>query len=276
MVALSGICVLLCSLLFSGFGAALPMQPATTDAEIAPDAPAREEAPPSEEEPSKDEAWCAPELEAKAPGECVFLRSKPSKTLVIFLHGVVQSESGWQYNQQKAMVRAAKANEFDLYAPRGFRGIGPKGMEDYWAWPTKASSQKEKEAALFTGWLQLREQLEAERGEAYQRLLIIGFSNGAYYSSSLVLRDAFQADGYAVLAGGGASYLEQRARNTKRRAPVYVGYGLKDKTARDDAAGFGKLLARLGWKHQVRPRPGVGHSMTDSQLAEAIKFLSGN
>ncbi len=250
-------------------------------------------------------AWCAPELTTLAGEVCSYQApaakaAEPAKpieppgepsgkadqapakapeaatdTLVIFLHGVIKADSGWQYNQQRALLRAAKVNHFDLLAPRGRRGIGPKDMEDWWTWPTKSSAQKTVEPEIFQEWRDARKALEQARGSSYKRLLIIGFSNGAYYASSLVLRDAFEADGYATLAGGGANYLERTARNVKRRPPVYVGWGLKDTSARKDAAGFAKLLNRIGWVHRSKARPKVGHSMTDAQLGEALAFLRG-
>ncbi|MBX3182392.1 MAG: hypothetical protein KIT72_08915 [Polyangiaceae bacterium] len=226
-----------------------------------------------------DQHWCAPELRrlelsCDDCAVCAFeLGSKePTDTLVIFLHGVVKGDSGWQHNQQRALVRAARANGFDLLAPRGRRGVGPKDMERWWTWPTRSALQAEHEPSLFLEWREARALLETGR-EAYKRVLLIGFSNGAYYASSLALRGAFEANGYATLAGGGANYLEQRARGVKQRPPIYVGYGLKDTSARKDADGFGKLLKRLGWPHQVKARPKVGHSMTDAQLAEALRFL---
>lgn len=252
-----------------------------------------EEVKDSAKEPATPAAWCAPEL-TTLPGEVCSYQAAVAKpregdageaaskagdpatdTLVVFLHGVIQADSGWQYNQQRALLRAAKVNHFDLLAPRGRRGIGPKGMEDWWTWPTRSSAQKTVEPEIFQEWRDARKHLEQARGSSYKRLLIVGFSNGAYYASSLVLRDAFEADGYATLAGGGANYLESTARNIKRRPPVYVGWGLKDKSARKDGAGFAKLLKRLGWPHRSKARPKVGHSMTDAQLAEALVFLRG-
>lgn len=225
---------------------------------------------------SKDEAWCQKDLETLEHHVCAFVpKDDASDTLVIFLHGVVKSESGWQYNQQLALVRAAKVNHFDLLAPRGRRGIGPKDMEDWWTWPTRSSAQKTLEPELFDEWREARKALEERRGKPYDKLIIVGFSNGAYYASSLVLRDAFEADGYGVFAGGGANYLEATAKRIKHRPPVYVGWGLKDKSAKKDAAGFAKLLKRLGWKHRAKARPKVGHTMTDAGLKEAMSFLRG-
>lgn len=256
--------------------------PGSAAAEEPSGSPPKNEAPaePDEEpaEASKDEAWCHSELETLDHHVCAFVASKdePSDALVVFLHGVVKSESGWQYNQQRALVRAAKVNHFDLLAPRGRRGIGPKDMEDWWTWPTRTSAQKSLEPELFEEWRSAQATLEQRRGKKYDKLIVVGFSNGAYYASSLVLRNAFEADGYATLAGGGANYLESTAKRIKHRPPVYVGWGLRDKSAKKDAAGFARLLKRLGWKHRSKARPKVGHSMTDAQLKEALGYLRGN
>jgi predicted esterase len=204
------------------------------------------------------------------------LRHRSPDTLVIFLHGVIEPGTEWQWSQQRAIARAAKVNGFEALMPRGRRGIGPRGMEDWWTWPTGTRAQQVVEAQLIEDWLAARRLLEQRRGAPFTRVVVMGFSNGAYYGASLALRGRLAVDGYALFAGGGAEYLERQARRVRLRPPIYVGYGGRDPAGKKDGKALGGTLRRLGWKHRVVGRPSVGHSMTDAQLREAMDFLAGS
>ncbi len=194
---------------------------------------------------------------------------------MIFLHGVIKPDTTWQYAQERAIVRGAKRLGFTVITPRGRRGIGPKGMHDWWTWPTSVKAERELEDDVLAGWKQARAALEAKNGHPFKHVYIVGFSNGAYYATSLALRGKLAVDGYAVFAGGaGAKYLTGPAAHVRRRPPIYVGYGLKD-PAHKDPAGLARALEKLGWKHKVHGRRGVGHSMTDAGLGEAWRFFRG-
>jgi hypothetical protein len=73
-----------------------------------------------------------------------------SPTLVVFLHGVIKPNSGWQHAQQRAVARAAERYQFFVLMPRGRRGVGPKGMEDWWTWPTAVKHQERVESDLLS------------------------------------------------------------------------------------------------------------------------------
>lgn len=246
---------------------------ATTSASAIKESPA----PPAQPAPQGAAAWCASELEALANDVCARVPSKEAtgpRTLLIFLHGVIQADTTWQWAQQRAAVRAAERHGFTLIAPRGRRGIGPKGMEDGWTWPTAYASQKTHEDAVIAEWIAARAELERRAGKPFERVLVFGFSNGAYYATSLALRDRLKADGYAAFAGGsGAKYLRKAGAATKRRAPIYVGWGTGDRDWRSQEK-LAKMLRELGWPSKGRGRKGVGHAMTDAQVDEAVAFLT--
>ncbi|MEB2310828.1 MAG: hypothetical protein OZ921_13000 [Sorangiineae bacterium] len=221
--------------------------------------------------------WCAPELEALADGLCSYAPEGESatRTLVVFLHGVIKPDTTWQYAQERAIVRGAKRHGFSVIMPRGRRGIGPKGMQDFFTWPTSVKAQRAVEAELLAEWWSARAALEARSGRPFERVYLVGFSNGAYYAASLALRGKLAVDGYALFAGGaGARYLVGPAKHTRRRPPIYVGYGLKD-PAHHDPESLARALDELGWRHRARARRGVGHTMTDAGLAEALDFFRG-
>jgi predicted esterase len=227
---------------------------------------------------SSEPRWCAPELEDLDGEVCHAAPAQAEQaadTLVIFLHGVIQPGTEWQWAQQRAIARAAKSNGFEALMPRGRRGIGPRGMEDWWTWPTGVRAQRAVEDALVEEWLGARKKVEERRGAPFSRMVVIGFSNGAYYAASLALRGRMAVDGYGLFAGGGSEYLERQAERVKLRPPIYLGYGGRDPVAKKDARALGAMLARVGWRHKLVGRPAVGHTMTDAGLREALDFVVG-
>ena len=231
-----------------------------------------ESTPSAEPEPS----WCAPELEALPAEVCHFSRQPDDgsapRVLVIYLHGVIKPGTKWQWTQERAMVRHAKAHGLTVLVPRGRRGIGPKDMRDWWTWPTSTRAQRQVEDELIDEWMKAKELLEKRSGRAFDKTYVFGFSNGAYYASALALRGRLEVDGYGVFAGGSGKYLRKQARSTKRRPPIYVGYGKKDRAWRDSYR-FGATLRSLGWRYKMVGRRRVGHTMTDSMVAEALKLF---
>ncbi|MFO0754938.1 MAG: hypothetical protein U0359_00485 [Byssovorax sp.] len=221
--------------------------------------------------------WCAPELEA-LPGEaCAYVPKAAStgpRTLVYFLHGVAVPGRDYQWNKQRALSRAAERHGFTLVAPRGRRGIGPKGMKDWWTWPTSMTSQQAVEAQIVDEWAAIRAELERRAGKPFERVYVFGFSSGGYYGASLALRDRLPGvDGYALFAGGsGADHLARAGAKAARRAPIYLGWGEGD-PQHDHQEALARVLGKLGWPALSRGVPRVGHAMTDAQVDEALAFL---
>ncbi|WP_437895391.1 alpha/beta hydrolase [Sorangium sp. So ce124] len=252
--------------------------PAAAPAASAPPAAAPTASAPASPQDAAAARWCAPEL-ASLPGEvCAFLPAREApgpRVLVIFLHGVVQPDSGWQWAQQRGAARAGARHGVAVMMPRGRRGIGPKAMEDWWCWPTASAAQAAHEDALIAEWDAARAELERRAGGRFERVLVFGFSNGAYYATSLAMRGRLPVDGYAAFAGGsGARYLQRAGAQTKLRAPVFVGWGGKD-PAHQDQVALAKMLRRLKWPSRSLGKPRAGHAMTDEQVDKAFAFLSG-
>ncbi|MBX3126518.1 MAG: hypothetical protein KF718_07360 [Polyangiaceae bacterium] len=230
-------------------------------------------------EPPGDAGWCydGDGIESLAPDMCHFSPQLPSgaspDTLVVFLHGVTKVGTNWQHSGQRAIVRAARAHGFSVIMPRGPLGAGSERFADHYNWPTSVRGQTELEAGVLEKWSDARGALEERNGQPFRQQFVFGFSAGAYYGASLLLRGRVPVQGYAVFAGGGApAGVERWARGTQPKVPIYVGYGRKDRAWRDPER-LGHALARMRWPARVVMRPRVGHSMTDAQVREAIEFL---
>lgn len=222
------------------------------------------------------DGFCAPELEALGGGACYVAPKKHAanepKTLVLFLHSLVGARGNWQWEQQRTLARVGERSGMSVLMPRGRLGIGPGRKADVWAWPTSHASEQTVEPEIHAEWAELRKEVTRRHGE-FERTFVMGFSNGAYYATSLAVRAQIDADGYAVFAGGsGSRWIAARARaTTKRRAPIFIGYGTRD-AARHDARALANLLGRLKWPHRVRSAD-VGHTVTNDQLDRAVAFL---
>jgi predicted esterase len=218
--------------------------------------------------------WCAPELETLPGGVCFSAapESAERRTLVIFLHGVIEPTSDWQHNQERGIARAGQRLGFASIMPRGRVGIGSAKMRDWITWPTSATAQEKVEDELVAEWTEAQAFLEKRDGEPFDEVFVVGFSNGAYYASSLALRGRLDVDGYAVFAGGSApDFLAKRGKSTEQRAPVFAGIAAKDSTAKDTRR-LAKVLADLGWPHKSESR-NVGHLIADAHLDHALTYL---
>lgn len=235
---------------------------------------AADPAAPSDAEAAK--RWCAPELVTLSADVCAFIPDKPiqgPKTLIIHLHGVIHPDTPSQWNQQRQMAKVGAKYGFSVIMPRGRRGIGPTTMEHWWAWPTSIDTRSRHEKNIVTEWVTAKGELEKKAGAPFERTYVFGFSNGAYYATSLAMRGRIEADGYALFAGGsGAPYHEYEAKKTKKRAPIAVAWGAGD-PSHEKQEDLIKLLKRMRWPSISLGHPRAGHAMTDKQIEEALGFL---
>jgi predicted esterase len=219
--------------------------------------------------------WCAPELDALGEGTCFFAPRSPKlgtpRVLVIFLHGLVGEGSSWQWEQQRLMVRTADAYGLSALMPRGRLGIGPGRDPAVRAWPNSKTAQEALEAEVLAEISEARRAVELQRGK-FDKVLVFGFSNGAYYATSLALRGKLQVDGYGVFAGGsGNRYDAILAAGAERRVPIFVGYGTRDPDHRRQKE-LVTLLRKQAWPHRAKASK-VGHTVTDDQIRGALGFL---
>jgi predicted esterase len=234
------------------------------------DAPASEDGEaPAPEVTQTEPSWCAPELETLPGDVCFFAASPPEgtrRTLVIFLHGLVQHGAGWQHDQQRGIARGAKRLGFAVLAPRGRRGAR-RNDRSMVAWPTSADAQAKHEGEVVAEWTAARALIEERQGAPFDEVFVVGFSNGAYYAASLALRGRLAVDGYAVFAGG----VGHGAARADARVPIFVAISGKDDTA-DDARALAAMLKKYGWPHLAETRA-VGHMIADVHLDHALAYL---
>jgi len=216
-------------------------------------------------------AWCAAELET-LPGDVCFApvahQPDATRTLVIFLHGLVKAGAGWQHSQMRLAARGGKRLGFSVLAPRGKKGISRYGA-DMVSWPTSRAARAAHEAALLSTWVSSQKLIEKRQGAPFDEVFVVGFSNGAYYAGSLALRGRLSVDGYAVFAGG-SPYRPSAA--VDKRAPIFVGISSKDDTT------LWRTCANSAPSEQSAPQRRsdwpAGFAAVAQRMSEAGSFLS--
>jgi predicted esterase len=218
--------------------------------------------------PAPDEKpWCAPEVVPLSDHVCFYeggASASGRRTLVVYLHGMLATNPGFQYVQQRALANEAKALGFTVLFP-----TSPL-VEGGYYWPTSRPAQEAQEPAILAGIEAARAALAARVGHPFDETFVVGFSSGAYYASSLVMRGALDVDGYIVLAGA-ASWARPRDAGVKR-APVFVGVSATDGQTADHSRAFAGTLAALRWPYRVEERH-VGHLVDWGFMAHGIAWL---
>ncbi len=271
----------LLALFLVGAAPALAHAEETKPAETKPaEAPSDAPAVVSGEAPAK-QAWCASELTTLSNGVCYFAPEAPARkegepaarrTLVIFLHGLTEEGHGWEHTMQKGMMLYATKHRFSLLVPRGRNGVGPDRKESVIAWPLGTDVREKYEAAVLDEWAAARKEVEAQEGAAFDEVFVMGFSNGAYFTTSLALRQRLNVDGFAAFAGGSNSGLAPIKSAPKGAKPLFVGVASKDGTTRDKATELVKALKKAKWPHKSESRK-VGHVVGDAHIDAAIAYL---
>jgi predicted esterase len=214
--------------------------------------------------------WCGPDVLELSDHVCFFDGAADAApegarhTLVIYMHGMLATTPGFQYVQQRALARDARADRFTLLMP-----TSPLVKDGYF-WPTSQAAQKDQEPALLAGIAQARAALVARLGHPFDETFVVGFSSGAYYASSLAVRSGLDVDGYIVLAGG--SPWVRPVDASAPRAPVYVGVSAADTQTSGHSRAFASTLAALGWPYRVEER-NVGHQVDEILLAHGLAWL---
>lgn len=219
---------------------------------------------------AKRPAWCAVELKTLDGDICVHDEPAPEgepRVLVIFLHGLVKTGTNWQHHHQRQLVRAAKRKGFTVLMPRGIDGGHPHYPNKV-GWPVTTKDLKKHEPKMFARWKAAQAKLEAD-GKPFDRVVVMGFSSGAYYDASLALRGALKVDGHAVFGGGGA----WGGLHAEHRPPIFVGICSKDRTAAG-AEQLVKALEKADWPHEAKSLE-VGHTLVDEHLDAAVAYLRG-
>ena len=148
--------------------------------------------------------------------------------------------------------------------------MGPGRLPGQIAWPARADV-RDQEDALLAKIMRARREAERREGAPYDEVFVFGFSNGAYYASSLALRGRLaEVDGYGVFAGGSARTPPSVTGDLRK--PVFVGVASADRTTVQRSRELVRALRRSGWPHRAVEAK-VGHTVADVHLRGALGYL---
>jgi predicted esterase len=220
------------------------------------------------EEKAPNKAWCGAEAETLA-GDVCYVDGRVKgvrRTLVIWLHGVIPTNTTWSWNHQHMLRRVAKQHGIELLFPRGV------AVKELYAWPGTPKAQEEGEQALIDQWMGAKDVLEKRENRSFDEVFIFGFSSGAYFASSLAMRGRVNVDGYGVFAGG--QPMTAPSGQAVHSAPVFVGVCANDRTTASHSRGFAGSLAAAGIPRMVSEQK-VGHDLSEIHFAQALSYLHG-
>jgi predicted esterase len=186
--------------------------------------------------------------------------------LVIYLHGALATTPGFQYVQQNAMAVHAKRLHFAVVLP-----TAPLGETGY-VWPTSQVAQREQESGILASIAKARHDASIRAGHPFDETFVVGFSSGAYFGSSLAVREALNVDGYMILAGGSSWARNSAADSRHARSPVFVGVSAADPQTRAHSRSFGATLHALGWPAKIEER-NAGHNVDWTFMDHGIRWL---
>jgi predicted esterase len=226
---------------------------------------------PAVETPPPRSSWCAEGLTPLDDRTCYILPAVPTRTLLIYLHGIVppNDESFEKTKVQSVILKAAQRGGVVALVPRGRPGFGPHGRHSWVGWPT-TDPLYAKFAAEFVGeFAAAQKKLETLLGVTFAPVYLAGSSSGAYFVARLALHGGIEVDGFGVISGGTGTETMELTRLTPK--PVYIGYGKYDGYVRRAIPTLVDVLNRAHWPIRVAEHP-VDHGAREVYLDEAFSF----
>jgi predicted esterase len=226
---------------------------------------------PAVETSSPRSPWCAEGLTSLDDRTCYILPPVPTRTLLIYLHGIVppSEESFEKTKVQSVILKASQRGGVVALVPRGRPGFGPQGRRSWVGWPTTDPLYAKFATELVGEFASAQKKLETLLGVTFSPVYLAGSSSGAYFVARLALHGAIEVDGFGVMSGGtGAETMELTRLAPK---PVYIGYGKYDGHVRRAIPTLVDVLSRAHWPIRVAEHP-VDHGAREVYLEEAFSF----
>ena len=227
---------------------------------------------PRSDRPSVATDWCIDKVSALDEGACYVLPDQPTRTLLIYFHGIVPptKDSPQKTNVETVVANATRRAGIAALIPRGKQGLAPRGREGWWGWPTSEASYDEHAAALLAVVAEKREKLERIARVSFGHVYVAGSSSGAYFATRLAVRGGIEAEGFAAISGGGPADASGLTKLAPK--PFYIGYGKNDGTVRGSAIALADLLRRAGWPVRTAEHA-VDHGAHEVYIDEAVAFF---
>jgi predicted esterase len=221
--------------------------------------------------PEVETDWCIPGVEALDATTCYVLPASPSRTLLVYLHGIVPPErtSPQKTNLETVLQNAARRAGIVAMLPRGVKGMAPRGYSSWYGWPSTRPSYQRHVKELVADIETKQKRMEEWLGAKFERRYVAGSSSGGYFAALLALHGGMRADGFGLFSGASGSATEELP--TLPKVPVYVGFGKHD-TVGPQSRQLAAVFERAGFPVRVAEHP-VGHGAKEIYLDEALAFF---
>jgi predicted esterase len=223
------------------------------------------------EPPALRAPWCTDGLTTLDEGSCYILPAVPTRTLLIYLHGIVppRDESPEKTKVQSVILKATQRAGVVALVPRGRPGFGPIGRRTWVGWPTTDPLYEKHAAEFVAEFAAAKKKLEVLTGVTFSPVYLAGSSSGAYFVARLALRGGIDVDGFGAMSGGTGAETMELARLAPK--PFYIGYGKYDGYVRRAIPTLVDVLSRAHWPIRVAEHP-VDHGAREVYLEEAFAF----
>ena len=215
--------------------------------------------------------WCSEGLTTLDESSCFVLPAVPTRTLLIYLHGIVppRDDSPEKTKVQSVILKAAQRAGVVALVPRGRPGFGPMGRRSWVGWPTTDPLYEKHATRLVDEFAAAKKKLEALIGVTFSPVYLAGSSSGAYFVTRLALHGGIDVDGFGAMSGGTGTETLELSRLPPK--PFYIGYGRYDGYVRRAIPTLVGVLNRVGWPIRVAEHA-VDHGAREVYLEEAFAF----
>jgi predicted esterase len=215
--------------------------------------------------------WCIDQVQALDEGACYVLPDEPTRTLLIYLPGIIppEAKSPQKSNVETVVANVARRAGIAALIPRGRQGLAPKGRDRWWGWPTTDASYREHAGVMVATFAAQRKKLEEIAGVSFTRVYVAGSSSGAYFCVRLALRGEIEAHGFAAISGGALA--DATSLDRLEPKPFYFGYGKGEASVRRSVVALVDVFRRANWPVRAAEHP-LDHGAHEVYLDEAIAF----
>lgn len=214
--------------------------------------------------------------------------AKPAKAAVIFVHGLGDTGAGWSWFPQLAKQSDIIKNHDSInyvfpnapQIPITVNGgyIMPAWFDIYeFGNPDAKQDVDGFYKSCETLKILIKEQVEQHNIPA-EKIVIGGFSQGAAVSLATIALLDFRIGGVVALSGFCPinESISHKLNKANFETPIFQGHGTADPIVNYD---YGKqtseLYQKLGFsKLKFNTYPGVAHSASEEELADAMKFIN--
>jgi predicted esterase len=190
-------------------------------------------------------------------------------SVLIFAHGII-APGVEPLADQATLLKAAHAHGFAVIFARGRAGLceWDAGVADSICWPTRPETVRREAPGIVAEWTEAEGRAAALAGVTFQRRYLLGFSNGGYFATYVLMDALMHVDGAGVV-GAGRTTIDD-AQVVASPVPLYVAVGGEEAgSTRQDASVLAHTLTARSWPVTYRVHPERAHELGADDLAAA-------